>query len=345
MEKENHNILLSYLRSQDRKLSRIYGNMSVELASVLRKYKATSSSRLWSGNAAIKKQVEEILSKYRKIIFKHISETSKSAWDLSNDHNDQLVNNYIKGIDVPKSLSAQMMSRNTEAFKSFLNRKSGGFTLSQRVWNLSEATKAQLEYFISDGLTSGRSAIKLSGDIQRYLKEPEKRFRRLRNPNTGKLMLSDPAKNYHPGQGVYRSSYKNALRLARNEINIAYRTADIERRKNLPFVLGINVNLSPAHPKYDICDELQGLYPKEFKFTGWHPNCLCFTTTKLMEKDDFIQYLNDNQKKIPEPIKQIPDRAKSFLDNNSEKLLSMSSRPYFLNDNFKETDKGLVLKI
>lgn len=337
--------MLSYLSAQERELSRIYRNMSVELASVLRRYKATSSSKLWHGNLRLQKEVDAIFSKYQKEIFQHIANVSRTAWDLSNDHNDNFVNGYIKELSVPESIKKAMFDRNIKAFKSFLERKSGGMNLSQRVWNITNGTKAQLEYFIADGLTTGRSAIKLSHDIQRYLKEPEKRFRRLRNPETGKLILSNPAKEYKPGTGVYRSSYKNALRLARNEINIAYRSADVERRKNLPFVLGIQVNLSPAHPKYDICDELQGLYPKEFVFTGWHPNCLCFTTSKLMSREDFISYLSNEPKALPEPVTQIPNRANSFINNNADKLKGLGSRPYFLTDNFKETKDGFQLNI
>jgi len=345
LEKENHNILLAYLTSQERQLSRIYSNMSAELASVLRKYKVNSSSKLWYRNQRIKKEVDKVLAKYRKILFNHLSDATKKAWDMSDSHNDKFVDNYIKGINVPESIKATMLSRNTEAFKSFLKRKSGGFTLSQRVWNITEATRAQLDYFVAEGLTTGRSAVKLSGDIQRYLKQPTKRFRRLRNPETGKLMLSDPAKNYHPGTGVYRSSFKNALRLARNEINIAYRASDVERRKNLPFVLGVQVNLSPAHPEYDICDELQGLYPKEFKFVGWHPNCLCFTTSKLMSKKDFIAYLNNTSKKLPKPVSTIPGRANRFLNDNADKLKKLNSTPYFIEDNFKQTKEGFKLNL
>lgn len=342
---DNHKILLAYLARQDRALSIIYRNMSAELAQVLRKYKATSSSRLWNGNAAIKKRIDSILDKYQKIILDHLTNASKAAWDLSDDHNDKLVENYIKGINVPEAMKKQMMARNIDAFKAFVKRKSGGFTISQRVWNLTEATRAQIDYFVAEGLTSGRSATKLSSDLQRYLKEPEKRFRRLRNPETGKLMLSDPAKNYHPGTGVYRSSYKNALRLARNEINIAYRTADIERRKNLPFVLGIQVNLSPAHEVRDICDDLVGLYPKEFKFTGFHANCLCYTTSQLMPKNDFIKYVNGQRTGLKKPVANIPKKASKFLDKNADQLKNLKSRPYFLADNFKETKEGFELDI
>ncbi|MDB0602351.1 hypothetical protein PL373_14615 [Tenacibaculum maritimum] len=338
----NHKELLSTLSKQEYYLNKIYAAMASDLSKVLKRYKINGNSKLWFKNALVKKDVEKILSKYRNVIYNHISSNVKSAWELSNNHNDSFVNKYIKGNTIPND--KLYFQRNNEALKAFLKRQSNGLDLSGRVWNLSNQTKSQLEYFIAEGLTDGRSAGDLAKDLQRYLKQPEKRFRRLRNPITGKLVLSNPAKNFHPGQGVYRSSYKNALRLARNEINIAYRTSDFERRKQLPFVTGITVHLSNAHPRYDICDELVGDYPKEFVFTGWHPNCLCYTTSKLLSKRDFIKQLKGNSIDKSIYTNTIPVRAGRFLSVNSNRLQRLNSKPHFLQDNFKNTDKGYQLK-
>ncbi|MBQ1968656.1 MAG: hypothetical protein II371_03585, partial [Flavobacteriales bacterium] len=49
---------------------------------------------------------------------------------------------------------------------------------------------------------------------------------------------------------------------------------------DIPEVMGYEVDVSPTD-KYgrtrtvDICDHMKGEYPKDFKFTGWHPNCRC----------------------------------------------------------------------
>ena len=97
-----------------------------------------------------------------------------------------------------------------------------------------------LEYYLSSGLSSGRPAALIGQDIRQLLNEPNRRFRRVRDAN-GKLVPSQPMKDYHPGQGVYRSSYKNALRLAVTKTNKAFRTADYERWQNMDFVTGIEV--------------------------------------------------------------------------------------------------------
>ncbi len=338
----NHKELLSTLSKQGNYMNKIYAAMASDLSKVLKGYKINSNSKLWFKNAEVKKAVEKVLSKHRSIIYSHIVSSSENAWGLSNNHNDSFVNNYIKGITI--SNDKLYFQRNNEALKAFLKRQSNGLNLSDRVWNLSNQTKSQIEYFIAEGLTDGRSAAQLAGDLNRYLKHPEKRFRRLRSKITGKLIISDPASKFKPGRGVYRSSYKNALRLARNEINISYRTADYERRKQLPFVIGITVHLSNAHPKYDICDELIGDYPKEFVFAGWHPNCLCFTTSKLLSKANFIKQLRKEKLKGINVVNSIPNIANQFLYMNSNKLKSLKSKPYFIKDNFDLGKDGYQIK-
>lgn len=339
----HHKEVVNLLLRQEWYLQRLYANLSRDLASVLRKYKVNSKKNMWYGNAEVKKEINTLMKRYERIYFSYISEQIKKGWELSNKHNDTFVNNYTKGIKVPKKEKQKYYQRNNEALNAFVNRSQNGYKLSDRVWNLTNQTQEQIDHFIKAGLTDGRSASKLSKDVRQFLKEPDKRFRRIRDKETGKLKLSKPAKNYHPGQGVYRSSYKNALRLARNEINIAYRTSDFERRKQLPFILGVNVKLSPAHPQYDICDELQGEYPKNFKFTGWHPNCLCYTTSKLMDKKDFVKYLK-GEKQPTGHTKRIPKRAEKFIKDNTKKIKNYKGKPYFIADNFKATKDGFELK-
>lgn len=338
-----HKQLLQLLYSQKNVMNRVYDNLSKDLAKSLKKHKLKKAKEVWRGNKVSEKAVNEILNKFSDQLLDAITDQIDEGWNLSNNCNDAFVNKYLKGITIDDDKKNSYFYRNNKSLESFKKRVSNGLILSDRVWNLTKTTKGQLESFLATGIHEGTSASKLATDLKRYLKEPNKRFRRVRDKK-GKLILSNPAKGFHPGRGVYRSSYRNALRLARNEINIAYRTADYERRKQLPFVLGIEVHLSNAHPRYDICDELTGEYPLNFKFTGWHPNCICYTTSKLMKKKDFIKYLNTgkiDQKKI---TKTIPLNAAVYLNNNSDKLKKLKSTPYFITDNFTSTDTGYSLK-
>ena len=141
-----------------------------------------------------------------------------------------------------------------------------------------------------------KSAQQLSKDVRQCLQQPDKLFRRVRDKN-GNLQLSKAAKLYHPGRGVYRSSAQNAMRLARTEINMAYRQAEYLRWQQLDFVVGFRVCLSNNHtikdskghpiPLEDICDELAGDYPKTFKFVGWHPNCRCYVVPIMSDYDEY----------------------------------------------------------
>ena len=167
-------------------------------------------------------------------------------------------------------------------------------TRSIRVWN--GATLGQMETAVQEALMEGMPAKQMAGLIKQYLNDPDSCFRRFRIKTgvdaDGKSMYgrkwkkrvrnedgsvswfdADP-RDYPTGQGVYHSSYKNALRYTRTTTNIAYRTADYERYQTEAFVLGIEIHITgnPEHVE-DICDILQGRYPKEFKWTGWHPQC------------------------------------------------------------------------
>jgi hypothetical protein len=137
-------------------------------------------------------------------------------------------------------------------------------------------------------ILDGRSAIETATDLKKYLKNPDALFRRVRDAR-GKLQLSQAARQYRPGIGVYRSAYANAHRLARNEINNAYRRADWEQMQDLDFVTGYRIQLSNNHPVKDICDTLQGKYPKSFQWTGWHVACRCHMTKEIISMDQFAK--------------------------------------------------------
>ncbi|GAG87786.1 unnamed protein product, partial [marine sediment metagenome] len=154
-------------------------------------------------------------------------------------------------------------------------------------------TKDQLELYLSSGISTGKSAAGIAGDIKQYLNEPNRLFRRVRQE--GRLVLSKAARGYHPGAGIYRSSYRNALRLAKNEINMAYRMSDHLRRQQLPFVTGIEVHLSASHPRLDMCDDLAGKYPKGFIFMTWHVGCLCYTTSIMLNEKDSLKFMRTGE--------------------------------------------------
>jgi hypothetical protein len=253
------------------------------------------------------------------------------AWNTSTQKNDMIVNQYLKNISWQYADNKTYFNKNIAALKAYVNRATNGMTLSDRVWKITnEDTKDALKTYLGEGIATGKSATQISRDVRNVLRDPETRFRRINKD--GKLTLSKVAKAFHPGQGVYRSSYKNALRLTATETNMAYRRADYERWQQLDFVIGYEVHLSGSHPRLDICDTLRGEYPKDFIFTGWHPWCLCFTTSKLMSGSQFKRIVEQGIEPKNQ-VRYIPNRATKWFIGNKDSLDRLKSKPYFITDN------------
>ena len=251
-----------------------------------------------------------------------------------------------------------MQDRNLDAMQTFQVRKVDGMNLSQRVWKYTEQYKAQIELGLDVGLGEGRSAQQLSKDLRQNLQDPDRLFRRVRDKR-GNLQLSKAAKAFHPGIGVYRSSAKNAARLTRSEINMAYRESDWLRWQQLSFVIGFEVQRSNHEPlcKCKLCERLVGRYPKYFKFKGWHPQCMC-VATPIMEdffsksrSDDRVNRLKaalkgtEYKKYVsPETVTDVPDGFKDWVTENESKQKDWGSTPYFVKDNFAKgrLSNGLV---
>ena len=216
----------------------------------------------------------------------------------------------------------------------------------------------------------------MTRDLRQYLQHPDKLFRRVRDEH-GLLKLSQAAKDFHPGRGVYRSSYMNARRLAATETNIAYRTADHLRWQKMDFVVGIEIVLSNNHtirlqpgektsdlpgqmradgtPKAnavrtltDICDTLAGRYSKDFKFTGWHPHCRCRAVTILKTEEEMArdtQRILDGRQPSADSANAVtdtPEAFKGWVENNRDRIANGHSLPYFIRDNAKYT--GITAK-
>lgn len=212
-----------------------------------------------------------------------------------------------------------------------MSRKEG-LSLSDKVWNYAQLGKTEIEMGISnvikDGLKAGTSAEELGRKVRQYLNNPTmmyrrywvnvalagggkkkvaKWYRRHIDEKTGKVTFKqEPLEKV--GRGVYRSARMNSYRLMRTEINMSYHKANASRWAKEPFVYGIRVWRSPQHPEEDICDELEGYYPKDFVFSGWHPNCWVDGTKVLTDRgwklmqdvadDDKILSLNPQTRKI-----------------------------------------------
>ena len=333
---ENRN-MLDIIR-HNRKIEAVLNQASHDLAMRIAIIEMKNPTKIARGtfykiNKALEKKVDTILGNLHKDIQAGIQDGIVTHWDMANLKNNKLVGTWAEGIKLSKdAISPSLNQLNLVALDTFLARTAAGMNLSERVWNLTHGAKDQLELYLASGISTGRSAAEIAGDIKQYLNEPNRLFRRVRQE--GKLVLSKAAKGYHPGAGIYRSSYKNALRLAKNEINMAYRMSDHLRRQQLPFITGIEVHLSASHPRLDMCDDLAGKYPKGFIFMTWHVGCLCYTTSIMLNEKDSLKFMKTG--KIPKSkyISRIPKRAANWVKANSSKIAGYKNTPYFIRDNF-----------
>lgn len=292
------------------------------------------------------KEAKEALSEVNQKVTDIIIAGMVAQWKLANRKNDAFIRMTMHN---PPS---RYLQDNAERMRKFVSRKVNGLQLSERVWKCTDQYRAQIEDAITLGIKQGKSANAIAKDIRNYLVEPDRLYRRIRD-EFGELRLSESAKSYHPGQGVYRSSYQNAIRLAQTEIGIAYCESDYLRWQQDDRIVGIRIKTSPEHaswlakdwyPRFkkgtaplEICDQMEGVYPKDFRFVLWHPNCHCshepIYLSGSIDSDILLT--------TPKPIEKTPTMFNKYLVQNKSRITSASNRgklPYWIKANGKFTD-------
>lgn len=335
------------------RIDRIFKKAAEEAAKIGVSIKTTlPEDRIFSFDdyPATKKQIERLMTALQESMETTIVSGVRSAWTLSNNKNNALVSRIFgdRVGELSKEQYRRYFSTNGAALDAFLQRKAQGLNLSDRVWRYTESFKREIELGLDLGIRTGESAAQMSRSLRQYLQHPDKLFRRVRDKH-GNLRLSQAARDFHPGRGVYRSSYKNARRLACTETNIAYRTSDHLRWQQMEFVVGIEIKLSNNHtmngvPLTDICDTLAGRYPKDFKFTGWHPHCRCHVVTVLKTEEEMAE---DTQRILageqPEKgsvntVRDVPAAFKGWVEEHADRIEMGGNLPYFVADNRKRVD-------
>ena len=177
---------------------------------------------------------------------------------------------------------------------------SDGLNLSQRIWRLEQGGMQTIRNTIATGMAQRTSAVELAQQLEGQLNAGEDWPRWTR----ARLSKMDARERAQDTKGLLRSardvpeggssgiSY-NALRLARNEIQIANHAVASDIAIHSPWVTGRKVVLSPAHPASDICDEYAagGPYEKTANFLPLHPQCLCRWEEVLMPAGDFTKQM------------------------------------------------------
>lgn len=189
---------------------------------------------------------------------------------------------YLKGFEGPEDVLLRMFAKhgvNRQPFlaawraqakagiSAMLAKAQNGIPLSRAVYKTQALAQGLVDRKLKQGLLLGMNAKTIAKSVKDLIRPDVK-------------------------GGV---SYA-AHRLARTELNNAFKTAQENRYVDEPWTSGMRWNLSKSHPVPDICNVLaeqdihglgDGVYPVGQRPNS-HPNCLCYLTPEQVSEDDFI---------------------------------------------------------
>ncbi len=283
----------------------------------------------------IKRFVNDEISKLSSTILLFVNSSTRGVWDLANAKNTAMLEYQFekRGLDIPTGMKSKGISN----YNNLSKQETKGFTISDRVWKCGESLRAELENSINAGLEEGKSANELARDIKKYLNNPDARFRRVRD-KFGLLKPSQKALQYNPGRGVYRSSFMNALRLTRNEINKFYRNGDWERWQAMPFVVGYRIQNSNSRVSTicEVCKRFNGIvFPKAIKFEGFHVQCMC-TAIPVFCTDEEFEKISNGEHIIPKRP-PVPEEYKSYVKEKDHTIINKTKENISEFDNLSKT--------
>ena len=280
----------------------------------------------WSDYPQTRKRIADIQRQFVKDIQAVIMRGTSEEWKNSNEVQDLLVNAVLRAYDAQVDGEEYRLyyQENSDALKAFQERNDKGLNISDKLWQQSSIYKQGLEEAISCAIEKGTSAITLSKQISKYLLD----FPQLQKDYKERFGKASRAKDCE-----YRS-----IRLARSEINMAYRQAENLRWLQMDFVVGYEIKLSGSHHIDDICDQLKGKYPKTFVWTGWHPNDMCYKIPILKTEEEFWAWDGRSEPTTDSvnEVRDVPDNFKQWIRKNKSRIdvaKKNNTLPYFLKDN------------
>lgn len=311
-------------------IEEIYAQLNLEAAKLVGNdtdYNADAEIPFrWSDYPQTKKKINDIQKQFVEYIESVIHRGTSEEWKNSNEVQDLLANAVLKAYDAQVDGKQYRIyyQENSDALKAFQERKDKGLNISDKLWKQSNIYKQGLEDAISCAIQKGTSAVTLSKQISKYLQD----FPQLQKDYKERFGKASKAKDCE-----YRS-----IRLARSEINMAYRQAENLRWQQMDFVVGYEIKLSGSHHINDICDQLKGKYPKTFVWTGWHPNDMCYKIPILKTEEEFWEWDGRSEATTDSvnEVKDVPDGFKKWVLDNQSRIDEAKKRgtlPYFLKDN------------
>lgn len=319
----------------------IYDNLNAEAAkAALRagytaEMAADGKAFRWEDYPQAKASIENLQAQYVSDMGALINRGTSVEWKTSNELQDLLATKAMSYYDAQISGIEQRVyyQKNNDALKAFQERKDKGMNLSEKLWEQSDDYRTGLEAAISTAIEKGTSAITLSKQISKYLQDFP-------------LLKADYTEMFGHANNIHDCEYRSA-RLARSEINMAYRKAEQLRWSQMDFIVGYEIKTSAQHPAGDICNDLAGKYPKDFVWTGWHPNCMCYKIPIMKTDEEFWAYdgRGEADGASVNAVTEMPENFVKWVGENADRISEARQRgtlPYFIKDNRKVVDKILA---
>lgn len=331
---------------QDEKLARIAAGKNLQqieklfqkyISKVISLYQLNENIVLDTLTPQLKKEIEKLTKQLAIDLENKINSATKEQWLLAQGTATKFVETYFDINKLNKATQQFFRNNNLDNYMQARKSRLNQFKLSDRVWKYSKNFETNIIDSLEIALKNGDSAQVLARDIKQYLNEPEKLFRRVRDVK-GQLHLSKNAAAYNPGQGVYRSAHKNALRLASSEINTFYKESENQRWQSMDFVVGFEIKRSNNVYDCGVCGPLAGKYPKTFKFIGFHVNCRCYQIPILKPIEVFTDELKGAVKQDyshlgnfqKTEIKEMPANFKEHLKEKADIYKGYKTVPYWV---------------
>lgn len=235
--------------------------------------KNTTGGKLKAAQAAIvQREIKALLSAMWGDLGRHIADGVKETV-LTASQGEDILYKYMsqQGKAIMKAAFKEQARAGIEAV---LAKAANDIPLASSVYRTQALSSGLVHRKVNNGLLLGHSAQRIADSVRDLIK-----------PDVA--------------GGV---SYA-AFRLARTELNNAYKTSQETRYKDEPWTKGMEWHLSRSHPEPDECDRYAdanehglgaGVYPFGARPHS-HPNCLCYLTPTQVDEDEFIESFLDGE--------------------------------------------------
>lgn len=263
--------------SQEKELLKLYKELSNQLSSEIAACRTTSQDTyLRKLNEIVQVNIAQLNAKLNNIIKANIETSSQIAGTTESAYYQSITNDatllaMFKSMPINNSRKIVSKLIQGDYYKD-------GKTLDQRLWNITQKNKNDINTLIKVNVLKGANARELAKQVDKYV-------------NPTKVLKAHALED-----GMSTKIAYQAQRLARTSITHSFSETTIENAKTNPFNKGIKWNLSASHftrmhGKRDICDDYNGRVFKPNEVPLQHPNCLCYFTEENTDIDQAIKEL------------------------------------------------------